>query len=222
MESGGSSNLRHEYPTRTPTTGSIVIREGGDAAAATANNPTNVANLNPQQPFKRDVDQYMPIANVIRIMRRVLPAHAKIADDAKETIQECVSEFISFITSEANETCRGESRKTISPEDVLSAMQTLGFDNYIEPLTIFLDKYRAQDPERGSMNHVSFVRHGVVHRPRAQMARPPVPAPPPPMTLSTTRIVDRDNYIGLPQIMRDYFMSNQNQGGGEGSSSGGV
>ncbi len=31
---------------------------------------------------------------------QALPANAKIAKDAKETIQECVSEFISFITSE--------------------------------------------------------------------------------------------------------------------------
>jgi histone H3/H4 len=64
----------------------------------------------------------MPIANVIRIMRRVLPAHAKISDDAKETIQECVSEYISFITGEANARCQREQRKTINAEDVLSAM----------------------------------------------------------------------------------------------------
>ncbi|KAK6124562.1 hypothetical protein DH2020_041695 [Rehmannia glutinosa] len=168
----------------------------------------------------------MPIANVIRIMRRVLPAHAKIADDAKETIQECVSEFITFITSEANDRCHKEYRKTVTPEDVLSAMGTLGFDNYIEPLTIFLDKYREQDPERGSMHHVSFVRRGGVYQPATQTTRPPAPAPPPRMTvgyvptLPTTHAVDRDNYVGLPQIMSDYFMGNLNQGGGEGSSSG--
>uniref|UniRef100_A0A6B2LWE7 Transcription factor CBF/NF-Y/archaeal histone domain-containing protein n=1 Tax=Arcella intermedia TaxID=1963864 RepID=A0A6B2LWE7_9EUKA len=42
----------------------------------------------------------MPIANVMRIMRKVLPKNAKISKDAKECVQECVSEFISFITSE--------------------------------------------------------------------------------------------------------------------------
>ncbi len=35
-------------------------------------------------------------------MRKALPSNAKIAKDAKETVQECVSEFISFITSEGN------------------------------------------------------------------------------------------------------------------------
>ena len=46
----------------------------------------------------REQDRFMPIANVIRIMRKILPPHAKISDDAKETIQECVSEYISFVT----------------------------------------------------------------------------------------------------------------------------
>jgi len=48
----------------------------------------------------KEQDRYLPIANVARIMKRALPENAKIAKDAKECVQECVSEFISFITSE--------------------------------------------------------------------------------------------------------------------------
>jgi histone H3/H4 len=39
-------------------------------------------------------------APVARIMKMALPDNAKIAKEAKECMQECVSEFISFITSE--------------------------------------------------------------------------------------------------------------------------
>jgi nuclear transcription Y subunit beta len=39
-------------------------------------------------------------ASVARIMKGALPENAKIAKEAKECMQECVSEFISFITSE--------------------------------------------------------------------------------------------------------------------------
>ncbi|KAJ6426252.1 hypothetical protein OIU84_026773 [Salix udensis] len=99
----------------------------------------------------REQDRFMPIANVIRIMRKMLPPNAKISDDAKETIQECVSEYISFITSEANERCQREQRKTITAEDVLYAMSKLGFDDYIEPLTIYLHRHRELEGERGSM-----------------------------------------------------------------------
>ncbi|KAF7803878.1 nuclear transcription factor Y subunit B-6 [Senna tora] len=99
----------------------------------------------------REQDRFMPIANVIRIMRKILPPHAKISDDAKETIQECVSEYISFITGEANERCQREQRKTITAEDVLWAMSKLGFDDYIEPLTIYLHRYREMEGDRASI-----------------------------------------------------------------------
>ncbi|XWS27716.1 hypothetical protein CRYUN_Cryun25bG0004800 [Craigia yunnanensis] len=109
----------------------------------------------------REQDQYMPIANVIRIMRRILPSHAKISDDAKETIQECVSEYISFITGEANERCQREQRKTITAEDVLWAMGKLGFDDYVEPLTVFLSRYRQTENERTSLRGEPILKRGI-------------------------------------------------------------
>lgn len=90
----------------------------------------------------REQDRFLPIANVARIMKKSIPKTGKIAKDAKECVQECVSEFISFITSEASERCHQEKRKTINGEDILFAMQTLGFDNYVEPLKLYLQKYR--------------------------------------------------------------------------------
>ncbi|ORZ02028.1 nuclear transcription factor Y subunit B-3 [Lobosporangium transversale] len=90
----------------------------------------------------KEQDRFLPIANVARIMKKALPDNAKIAKEAKETVQECVSEFISFITSEASDRCQLEKRKTINGEDILWAMQSLGFENYAEALKIYLAKYR--------------------------------------------------------------------------------
>jgi len=90
----------------------------------------------------REQDRYLPIANIARIMKNTLPENAKIAKDSKETVQECVSEFISFITSEASDKCMQEKRKTINGDDLLWAMSTLGFDKYVEPLRLYLTKYR--------------------------------------------------------------------------------
>jgi histone H3/H4 len=75
-------------------------------------------------------------------MKSSVPSTAKIAKDAKECVQECVSEFISFITSEAAEKCQLEKRKTIGGEDILYAMVNLGFENYAETLKIHLAKLR--------------------------------------------------------------------------------
>ncbi|ORX86706.1 histone-fold-containing protein [Basidiobolus meristosporus CBS 931.73] len=102
----------------------------------------------------REQDRLLPIANVARIMKRSLPDNAKIAKEAKETIQECVSEFISFITSEASDRCIQEKRKTINGEDILWAMQSLGFENYAEVLKVYLSKYRETiKVDKGSGNY---------------------------------------------------------------------
>ncbi|CAN0909328.1 Nuclear transcription factor Y subunit B-8 [Linum grandiflorum] len=90
----------------------------------------------------REQDRFLPIANISRIMKKALPANGKIAKEAKDTVQECVSEFISFITSEASDKCQKEKRKTINGDDLLWAMATLGFEDYIEPLKAYLARYR--------------------------------------------------------------------------------
>jgi nuclear transcription Y subunit beta len=141
----------------------------------------------------REQDRFLPIANVSRIMKKALPSNAKISKDAKETVQECVSEFISFITGmssifmfsvcvrmftilasleehlefclsvmvqtimwaanagEASDKCQREKRKTINGDDLLWAMSTLGFEDYVEPLKVYLHKYRELEGEKASM-----------------------------------------------------------------------
>uniref|UniRef100_A0A1B0FIP7 Transcription factor CBF/NF-Y/archaeal histone domain-containing protein n=1 Tax=Glossina morsitans morsitans TaxID=37546 RepID=A0A1B0FIP7_GLOMM len=90
----------------------------------------------------REQDRFLPICNIIKIMKVPVPENGKIAKDARECIQECVSEFISFITSEAIERSMSENRKTVNGDDLLYAFSNLGFDNYVEPLSIYLHKFR--------------------------------------------------------------------------------
>ncbi|CAJ0834341.1 14268_t:CDS:2 [Entrophospora sp. SA101] len=76
----------------------------------------------------KEQDRFLPIANVARIMKKALPDNAKIAKEAKECVQD--------------DRCQQEKRKTINGEDILWAMQSLGFENYAEALKIYLAKYR--------------------------------------------------------------------------------
>ncbi|CAK9176748.1 unnamed protein product [Ilex paraguariensis] len=99
----------------------------------------------------KDQDRFLPIANVSRIMKKSLPANAKISKEAKETVQECVSEFISFITGEASDKCQREKRKTVNGDDLLWAMTTLGFENYVSPLKVYLNKYRETEGEKNTI-----------------------------------------------------------------------
>ncbi|PKU70907.1 nuclear transcription factor Y subunit B-1 [Dendrobium catenatum] len=99
----------------------------------------------------KEQDRFLPIANVSRIMKRSLPANAKISKEAKETVQECVSEFISFVTGEASDKCQREKRKTINGDDLLWAMSTLGFDSYVVPLRTYLNRYRESEGDKNCM-----------------------------------------------------------------------
>ncbi|XP_075524548.1 nuclear transcription factor Y subunit B-5-like [Primulina tabacum] len=90
----------------------------------------------------KEPERLLPTANVGRIMKNILPQNAKISKEAKETMQECVSEFIGFVTSEDSEKCQKERRKTVNGDDICCALETLGFDDYAGPLKRYLDIYR--------------------------------------------------------------------------------
>ncbi|CAA7034337.1 unnamed protein product [Microthlaspi erraticum] len=169
MERGGFHGYRKlSLNTTTPSEPAKFLMAEGSMQLTELNQPSKTANGGEEECTVREQDRFMPIANVIRIMRRILPAHAKISDDSKETIQECVSEYISFITGEANERCQREQRKTITAEDVLWAMSKLGFDDYIEPITLYLHRYRELEGDRGiscSSGSVSMSNGLVVKRP---------------------------------------------------------
>ncbi|KAH0681999.1 hypothetical protein KY289_019751 [Solanum tuberosum] len=110
----------------------------------------------------REQDRYLPIANIGRIMKKGLPANAKIAKEAKDTVQECVSEFISFITSEASDKCQKEKRKTINGDDLVWSLTTLGFEDYIEPLKAYLIRYREGDTKGSSRAGDTSARNDIV------------------------------------------------------------
>ena len=93
-------------------------------------------------------DKLLPIANVGKIMKQILPPRAKISKEAKQTMQECASEFISFVTGEASDKCHKENRKTVNGDDICWALSTLGFDNYTEAIVRYLHKYREAERER--------------------------------------------------------------------------
>ncbi|KZV43667.1 Nuclear transcription factor Y subunit B-4 [Dorcoceras hygrometricum] len=75
-------------------------------------------------------------------MKQILPPNAKITKEAKQTMQECASEFISFVTSEASEKCHRENRKTTNGDDICWALCSLGFDRYSEGMSRYLARFR--------------------------------------------------------------------------------
>lgn len=100
-------------------------------------------------------DNLLPIANVGRIMKDVLPPQAKISKHAKETIQECATEFVGFVTGEASERCRRERRKTVNGDDICYAMRSLGLDHYADAMRRYLQRYRENEELAAALNSSS-------------------------------------------------------------------
>lgn len=56
--------------------------------------------------------------------------HIRVANESRELILNCCTEFIHLISSEANEICNQKNKKTISAEHVLDALDKLGFNDF--------------------------------------------------------------------------------------------
>lgn len=56
-------------------------------------------------------------------------------------IEACV-EFITLISSEANEISEKDSKKTISAEHVAAALKELGFEAYVEPVLESAEEFK--------------------------------------------------------------------------------
>ncbi|CAI4228335.1 unnamed protein product [Auanema sp. JU1783] len=119
----------------------------------------NKGDDNPRSQVILDQERFLPIANVARIMKRVIPESGKLAKEAKECVQECVSEFISFLTSEASDKCLAEKRRTITADDLLDALASTGLVKYVDPVKALLNRHKASNkftnsngniPNRGS------------------------------------------------------------------------
>lgn len=56
----------------------------------------------------------------------------------------CLSEFIHLLASEANDISEKQSKKVISPEHVVEALTTLGFQEYIPDVKAVHKEYKEQ------------------------------------------------------------------------------
>lgn len=102
-------------------------------------------------------ERLLPIANVGRIMKQILPPSAKVSKEAKQTLQECATEFISFVTGEASDKCRKENRKTVNGDDICWALGALGFDNYADVIIRYLHKYRQVERDKATQNKATCI-----------------------------------------------------------------
>ncbi|KAJ3016963.1 negative cofactor 2 transcription regulator complex subunit ncb2 [Thoreauomyces humboldtii] len=76
-------------------------------------------------------DLSLPKATVAKLIHEMMPSDIVCAKETRDLIAECCVEFIHLISTQANEQCEKEAKKTIAGEHVIKALQELGFDEYV-------------------------------------------------------------------------------------------
>ncbi|KAI4519134.1 histone-fold-containing protein [Schizophyllum commune] len=95
-----------------------------------------------------DDDLSLPKATVAKMITELLPNDIVCAKDTRDLVIECCVEFIHLLSSEANDVCEKESKKTIAPEHIISALKTLGFDSFTAEVEDVLKDHKQAQKER--------------------------------------------------------------------------
>ncbi|RPA75508.1 histone-fold-containing protein [Ascobolus immersus RN42] len=93
-------------------------------------------------------DLSLPKATVQKIIGEILPNDLSFAKDARDLLIECCVEFITLISSEANEIAEKDAKKTIAGEHVIKALMELGFDEYVAATKEVSQEYREHQKSR--------------------------------------------------------------------------
>ncbi|KZT58746.1 histone-fold-containing protein [Calocera cornea HHB12733] len=121
-----------------------------------------------------DDDLSLPRATVQKIIQEMLPDGMVCAKDTVTLIIDCCVEFIHLISSQANDICEKESRKTIAPEHILAALKELGFDAYVEEVESVLKEHKVQQKERekksNKLNKSEFTEEELLRQQEALFA----------------------------------------------------
>lgn len=89
-------------------------------------------------------DASLPKATMTKIIKEMLPPDVRVARDAQDLLIECCVEFINLVSSESNDVCNKEEKRTIAPEHVLKALEVLGFRQYIEEVYAAYEQHKIE------------------------------------------------------------------------------
>ena len=95
-----------------------------------------------------DAELSLPKATIQKLIQDYLPSDMSCARETRDLLIECCVEFIHLVSSEANDVCEKDSKKTIAPEHVVKALQDLGFGKYTNDVQDVLNDHRQHQKVR--------------------------------------------------------------------------
>lgn len=79
-----------------------------------------------------------------KLISELLPSELTFAKESRDLLIECCVEFIHLVSSEANEICERETKKTISADHVVKALVELGFEDYVQEIQDIATEHKEQ------------------------------------------------------------------------------
>ncbi|KAJ8934738.1 hypothetical protein NQ318_022810 [Aromia moschata] len=95
-------------------------------------------------------DLNLPNASVLKIIKEALPESVNIGKDARSALSRAASVFILYITSQASNEAQKANRKTLVGQDVITALEELEFDSFVEPLQEVLKEFKDSKGKKAS------------------------------------------------------------------------
>lgn len=85
-------------------------------------------------------------ATVQKIVTEILPPANGVAfaKEARDLLIECCVEFITLVSSEANEISEKEAKKTIACDHITKALEQLGFSEYVSAVIEAASEHKEQ------------------------------------------------------------------------------
>ncbi|KAH7078020.1 histone-fold-containing protein [Paraphoma chrysanthemicola] len=100
--------------------------------------------------FGGNDDLSLPKATVQKIVQDILASEPGMtfAKDSRDLLIECCVEFITLISSEANEIAEKDAKKTIACEHVKAALEELDFGDYVPAILDVAQDYKKTQQNR--------------------------------------------------------------------------
>lgn len=95
-----------------------------------------------------DEELSLPKASIQKLIQDYLPSDISCAKETRDLLIECCVEFIHLVSSEANEACEKDSKKTIAPNHVVKALVDLGFEKYTREVQDVLQDHKQHQKVR--------------------------------------------------------------------------
>ncbi|EEB07968.1 transcription corepressor [Schizosaccharomyces japonicus yFS275] len=95
-----------------------------------------------------DDELSLPKATVQKLVSEMLPSDLMFTKETRDLLIECCVEFIHLVSSEANEICEKEAKKTIAAEHIIKALQNLEFKEYIDEIVGVAADHKEQQKNR--------------------------------------------------------------------------